>query len=165
MRHRATAVSKSACIFAALHWPALAVQFKRFGFFHWEAWAGLAALVPLLGINFLWHGWLLPNIHRPHYAWAAQVLFICILPAVLEETAFRGLVQHWLQVAVKPFYAIVIATALFVALHFTVFSAPYLFAVGALLGWVKWKTGSLYPCMLIHFLHNFAVIAFLWPRG
>jgi membrane protease YdiL (CAAX protease family) len=153
------------CIFAAWHWPALAVQFKRFGFFHWEAWAGLAALAPLLGINFLWHGWLRDRMPELHYGWSALVLFICVLPAVLEETAFRGLVQHWLQVAVKPFYAIVIAAALFTALHLSIYSAPYLFAVGALLGWVKWKTGSLYPSMLIHFLHNLAVIAFLWNGG
>jgi len=31
-----------------------------------------------------------------------------------------------------------------------------------LLGWVKWKTNSLYPSMLIHFLHNFIVVMFFW---
>jgi membrane protease YdiL (CAAX protease family) len=46
------------------------------------------------------------------------------------------------------------------ALHFSVMSAPYLFAVGMLLGWAKQKTGSLYPSIVIHFLHNFLVIAY-----
>jgi membrane protease YdiL (CAAX protease family) len=46
------------------------------------------------------------------------------------------------------------------ALHFSVLSAPYLLLVGMLLGWAKLKTGSLYPTMLIHFLHNFIVITF-----
>ena len=32
--------------------------------------------------------------------------------------------------------------------------------VGLLLGWVKWKTGSLYPSMLIHFLHNYIVLEY-----
>jgi membrane protease YdiL (CAAX protease family) len=50
------------------------------------------------------------------------------------------------------------ASFLFAAMHFSIVSFPYLFLVGALLGWTKWKTGSLYPSMLIHFLHNFIVI-------
>ena len=29
---------------------------------------------------------------------------------------------------------------------------------GNLLGWVKWKTGSLYPSILLHFLHNLIVL-------
>jgi membrane protease YdiL (CAAX protease family) len=59
--------------------------------------------------------------------------------------------------------ALLIASALFMALHFSVLSAPYLLLVGMLLGWAKLKTGSLYPSMLIHFLHNFIVISFLTP--
>jgi membrane protease YdiL (CAAX protease family) len=43
-------------------------------------------------------------------------------------------------------------------MHFSIISFPYLFCVGMLLGWTKLKTGSLYPSMLIHFLHNLAVI-------
>jgi membrane protease YdiL (CAAX protease family) len=37
-------------------------------------------------------------------------------------------------------------------------SAPYLALAGALFGWLKWKTGSLYPAMAAHFAHNFIVI-------
>ena len=88
------------------------------------------------------------------------VTLFCIFPAITEEIAFRGLVQHWLVSAIAPMRALVIASALFMALHFSVLSAPYLFLVGMLLGWAKLKTGSLYPSMLIHFLHNFIVISF-----
>ncbi len=77
-----------------------------------------------------------------------------------EEIAFRGLVQHWLQIAIAPWKGLVLASALFMALHFSAISAPYLFAVGMLLGYVKQRTGSLYPSMLIHFLHNLVVITF-----
>jgi membrane protease YdiL (CAAX protease family) len=45
-------------------------------------------------------------------------------------------------------------------MHFSIVSFPYLFALGVLLGWTKWKTGSLYPSMLIHFLHNLVVIEY-----
>ena len=52
------------------------------------------------------------------------------------------------------------AAALFAVLHFSLLSLPYLFMVGLLLGWAKWKTGSLYPSILVHFLHNLIVLEF-----
>lgn len=147
------------CIFAVRHWPALAVQLARPGFTHWAAWAGLAALPALLGVNYLYHGWL-PEWTRVQFEFdfATQVAMICIMPAIVEEIAFRGLVQHWLHVAVNPLMAMVLASALFTILHFSIYSAPYLFAVGLLLGWTRYKTGSLYPAILIHFLHNLGAI-------
>jgi membrane protease YdiL (CAAX protease family) len=56
---------------------------------------------------------------------------------------------------------VIVASALFAGMHFSVISFPYLFLVGMLLGWTKWKTQSLYPSMLIHFLHNLIVIELL----
>lgn len=155
------------CIFTALHWPSLAVQFGRIGFNHWAAWAALAALAPLLGANYLFHELFLrslvafedpmPGI-REGLGGGGTILFICILPGIVEEIAFRGLLQHWLQVAVRPMLAVVLASALFAALHFSKVSFPYLFAVGMTLGLAKLKTNSLWPCMVIHFLHNLAVV-------
>jgi len=154
-------------IFAAMHWPSLAVQLRRVGFTHPAAWIGLAALVPMLALNYgyqeIFLKWLVPmkdpmdNI-RGVLGDGGAVMFICILPAIVEEIAFRGLLQHWLQIAIRPMRAVILASLLFGALHGSVISLPYLFLVGMLLGMVKLKTGSLYPSMLIHFLHNLAVV-------
>jgi membrane protease YdiL (CAAX protease family) len=88
------------------------------------------------------------------------IFSVCVFPAVTEEIAFRGLVQHWLHVAVQPRQAIVYAAALFTALHFSILSAPTLFLAGCLLGWLRWRTGSLWPPIVVHFLHNLAVVTF-----
>ena len=161
------------CVFSGLHWPALAVQLKRFGFGHYAGLLGLLALVPLLAINYTYHGWLLRELGAKS-RWLpgrlrqlglgepGLIFFLCVFPAVLEEISFRGLVQHWLQIAVRPVRAIVLASCLFTVLHFSILSAPYIFAVGMVLGWVKWKTGSLYPGILIHFIHNLIVVEFFW---
>jgi CAAX protease family protein len=157
--------------FAARHWRSLAVQFRRFGFFHPAALIGLIALVPLLGINYAYHTWLtrmlefsgptlIDRLRDSGIGEPALIFFIAVFPGVVEEIAFRGLVQHWLQIALTPMKAMVLASALFAALHFSIISLPYLFMVGMLLGWTKWKTGSLYPAMLIHFLHNLIVLEF-----
>jgi membrane protease YdiL (CAAX protease family) len=155
------------CVFAGIHWRSLAVQFKRIGLFQPAALLAILLLVPLLGINYVYHNWLfhsmgakdsLGGLRNSGIGEPALIVFVCVFPAILEEVAFRGLLQHWLQVAVKPLLAMVLAAALFTAMHFSILSAPYLFAVGMLLGWAKWKTGSLYPSILIHFLHNLIVL-------
>jgi len=160
------------CILASLHWPSLAVQFRRLGLLHRGAWLALGALPLCLGVNYLYSSWLtrlagargpllIPSLREAGLGEPALIFLICVLPAVTEETAFRGLVQHWLQTAIRPVRALMLASALFVILHFSLLAAPYLFLLGMLLGWAKWMTGSLYPSMLIHFLHNLAVLEFL----
>jgi membrane protease YdiL (CAAX protease family) len=155
--------------FAVAYWPSLRTQLGRLGFDHGAAWAGLGLLAPLLLLNYGYHHWLagLTGMHAESlterlrgagFSQAALVFVMAIFPAVSEEIAFRGLLQHWLQVALRPRRAITLAAALFAAMHLSLASMPILFLAGWLLGWVKWKTGSLYPSMLIHFLHNLAVV-------
>ncbi len=146
----------------------------RFGFTHPAAWLGLLMLGPLLLVNYGYHSWIIDLIGEDaavsHWAKLSEagldhgsILFgMCVFPAVTEEIAFRGLLQEWLQRAIKPKRAIIVASFLFTALHFSIISAPYLFCVGAVLGWMKWKTGSLYPSIILHFFHNFIVIEFLF---
>lgn len=159
-------------VFAARYWRSLAVQFKRAGLTEWPGVLAVAAVGPLLMLNYGYHSFIQSvasvkdgighaATQEPLFGPAATVLLFCLLPAVTEEIAFRGLLQHWLQVALKPYRAVVVASALFAVMHFTIVSAPYLFLVGLLLGWAKWRTGSLYPSMLIHFLHNLAVVEFI----
>ena len=161
------------CIFAVRYWPALKVQFKRFGLASWPALTGLAILAPLLAVNYYYHGWLqdlegvetrdiTEALAESGLSQASLIILFCICPAVVEEIAFRGLVQHWLQAALTPLKAMVLASALFVALHLSIISVPYLFGLAMLLGWTKYRTGSLYPAMLIHFLHNYVVLEFFW---
>ncbi len=146
------------CFFAVRHWQSLAVQLVRPGFLRWEAWAALLVLPALIGVNWLWHGWLPREDIKFNFEFRTQVILLCIVPAIMEEIAFRGLVQHWLHVAVRPIVAMVLASALFTALHFSIYSAPIIFGTGMLLAWARWKTGSLYPGMLMHFSYNLAAI-------
>jgi membrane protease YdiL (CAAX protease family) len=155
------------CVLGAIHWRALSVQLRRVGVFQPAFLLCLVLLVPLLGVNYLYHGWLVRHLGLPqsplmeHVRQAdptTAIILVCIFPAVSEEIGLRGLVQHWLQTAIKPWRALLIASALFALLHFSLLSAPYLFAVGMLLGYAKWKTGSLYPSIVLHFLHNLIIL-------
>src|SRR5689334_9106819 len=133
------AITLTTGFFVAFHWRALVPQFKRLGFDSKHAWIALALLFPALGLNFAWHKmltYLIPEAHDSmkslrdlHLSKLTLVTLFCIFPAITEEIAFRGLVQHWLVSAIAPMRALLIASALFMVLHFSVLSAPYLLLV------------------------------------
>jgi uncharacterized protein len=127
---------------------------------------GLVLGAALIGINFLYHGWLQQFLHgqdeAEHFGEGLTVrtafVLVCLIPAVTEEIGFRGLMQTILLRALPPRKAIILSALLFAAAHFTVLSFPYLFLVGALLGWLLHRTGSIYPGIIIHAAHNLVVV-------
>lgn len=167
-------------LFTALHWKVLVAQFKEPGFTKPAAYWALLTVPVLMGLNYLYHlpiRWMqeeqglefledltdkMELATQSHVWW---IVVIAIIPAITEEIAFRGLVQHWLQRALKPWRALVVASALFASLHFSIYSFPYLFLVGMVLSWAKMKTNSLYPSMLIHFMHNLLVLELFMYGG
>jgi uncharacterized protein len=158
--------------FAVRHWRTLAVSLKKVGLLHWQNLAGLAMLAVLLVINYAYHGWIQSlagddlqsfsdEVAQAGMSASALIVLFVICPAVTEEIGFRGLLQPWLTIAIRPWKGMVLTAGLFAAVHFSIISFPYLFAVGLLLGWVRRTTGSLYPPMVLHGLHNYIVIMYL----
>lgn len=157
--------------YGAHHWKTLSPSLANFGFNNRWAWIGLLALIPALAINFGYTHFLRRLLDQENVETFGQfddtqitritLFFVfCFFPAVVEEIAFRGLLQTWTMRAISPAKAIVFASFLFTVLHFNVLSFPYLFGLGCLLGFVQWKTSSTYPSILIHLLHNWAVISY-----
>lgn len=83
-------------------------------------------------------------------------------PAVIEELAFRGIIFERLSAVLEPPAVIMIAAIAFTTLHLAPLSAVFLMCLGLLAGWLRWKSGSIYPAMLLHMLHNAVVIGLMW---
>ncbi len=84
-----------------------------------------------------------------------NVILIAFLPAICEEICFRGALQGiFLQIAKRPWLAIVLTSILFSALHlqFQGFF-PRMF-LGVVLGVLYYYSGSLWPSILAHFVNN-----------
>lgn len=77
-----------------------------------------------------------------------------VLPAVFEETLFRGIVLTALATTMSKRRAIAISSLYFAVVHLRLERMPDTFAMGAVYGWLFVRTGSLLPGMLAHFLHN-----------
>lgn len=83
------------------------------------------------------------------------VAVICVIPGVVEEVAFRGVVQRNFVRGVGPSRGIAITAIIFAAFHFNPGGFVPLAALGAYLGFVAWRAGSLWVSIVAHAFNNF----------
>jgi len=93
-----------------------------------------------------------------------NLLVIAIIPALGEELLFRGYLQqrmtHWLG---KPHVAIIITAILFSAIHMQFQGFLPRFALGLLLGYLFYWSGSLWLPIIAHLLNNAMAVTFAYP--
>ncbi|MBL8889587.1 MAG: CPBP family intramembrane metalloprotease [Planctomycetaceae bacterium] len=90
----------------------------------------------------------------------AILLVMAVTPAVCEELAFRGFILSGLRRALKPVNAIFVTAVLFGAMHGLLQQSIVASATGVLLGFVAFRTGSLWPCIAYHATHNALTLQF-----
>lgn len=86
-----------------------------------------------------------------------SILIIAVLPAVCEETLFRGIILSGLRKCGDA-AAIVISGLLFSIFHQSPLQTPYQFLYGMILAFVVIRTSSLLPAMIMHFLNNATIL-------
>lgn len=95
---------------------------------------------------------------REGLGWWVVILSICVQPAVIEELAFRGVILSALDDVMSTRAAIVVSSLMFMVIHLAPVSYPPLLLIGLVLAWIRVKSGSLYPGMVMHFTHNLLVV-------
>ena len=144
---------------------------------HWPlwAWVAAAATTPLIGwISSVLIGSLMEesenlkmmsDIFRGHGESGFLIplaFLIGATPAFCEELLFRGYVQTRLNRRIGPALGILLSSAAFALFHIDVIHVIAVFPLGVYLGIVAWRSGSLIPAMLGHFVNNsisvFAVV-------
>jgi uncharacterized protein len=110
--------------------------------------AGLAELVPPDPL-------LEKTIGRITMAWAAPfILFISLTPGFAEEAFFRGYMQGRLCRRWPAWVGILISSGLFALLHLNLHQIVFAFPLGCWLGVIAWRTGSIWPCIVVHAAWN-----------
>jgi membrane protease YdiL (CAAX protease family) len=129
---------------------------------YYVATAVYAALVRLHGTEKL------PSelgVGKSTAALVGAAIFVCVIAPIAEETFFRGFffgaLRRWrLRIGERDFGTLVaaVATAIVFGLaHVGSAPAQYLVPLGFLgfvLCLVRWRTGSLYPCIALHSANN-----------
>ncbi|MBI3883759.1 MAG: CPBP family intramembrane metalloprotease [Sphingobacteriales bacterium] len=84
-----------------------------------------------------------------------SVVVIAFLPAVFEETFFRGAMQNifsrWFKL---PVIAIIITSIIFSAIHGSYLGFLSRFALSFILGWMYYRTGNIWLNIIGHFTNN-----------
>ncbi len=90
------------------------------------------------------------------------VIVVTLVPALCEETFFRGFIQKSFELRLRPAVAISITSVFFALYHFNPYGMIPLFLLAAYLGYWAYKSQSLFIPMTIHFFNNFfAVLMYL----
>ena len=89
----------------------------------------------------------------------ANAAVVTIVAPFVEELLFRGLGFGLLTPFVGPLSTIAITGVTFGLAHGLVLGLPVLSIFGVTLGWLRWRTGSVYPGMIVHSLFNGAALA------
>ena len=89
---------------------------------------------------------------------ASILLMTSVIPAVVEELAFRGVIQSALEHVLGRGDAWIVQAALFSVLHLLPVAFPSHFVMGLCFGYMRLRSGSLYPCMMLHASWNALVV-------
>lgn len=88
------------------------------------------------------------------------IAVFALTPAVIEELCFRGYLFSAIRGAASPLRTVWITALLFGLFHVLTGSALLIerfvpsTLMGLIIGWVAYRTGSVFPGIVIHFVHN-----------
>ncbi len=91
--------------------------------------------------------------HAPLTTYATLIVAVFVAP-FCEEVFFRGFVFAGLLRGIPLVWAIVLSALIFAVAHADPGSFVVLFIIGLALAFLRWRTGSLWPGLLLHALNN-----------
>jgi membrane protease YdiL (CAAX protease family) len=105
-----------------------------------------ASLVARYDLSRLFEG---PAAEQAAFAIAASVI-----APLCEELAFRGHLASAFHSRHRPAVAIGATALVFAVMHLDPLRGPSLVVLGALYGWLAWRTGSIWPSVVAHAVNN-----------
>ena len=119
-----------------------------------------AAFADSIGLGFSSYHQALEGEDVPQTAVGLLIFVVqgALLPAMVEEFAFRGVVLQPLR-KFGDWFAIVTSALLFGLMHANMSQVPFAIIAGIALGYVATVTGSLWMSVLVHFLNNLFAVA------
>lgn len=82
------------------------------------------------------------------------ILVVAVVPAIVEELLFRGLIQKSIEKTFPGIRAAVLAGTIFGLYHFNPFAVVPLVGLGCYFGFLRYRSQSIIIAMTAHFLNN-----------
>jgi sodium transport system permease protein len=94
------------------------------------------------------------------HPWLAPIV-VGLLAGICEELLFRGPIQAALIRRMPVWLALAIGGLLFAAAHMDLPGLPARMGLGIVLGWIVWRTGAIWPAMLMHAVYDGTQLAWM----
>lgn len=148
-------------LFLLMRWTVVSPKWLRtrpWTVLAWSVVAALGALIP--------SAWLqemipeLPSLAEDEFEMILSnrwgYLTIGLLAPLSEEMVMRGAILKELLKSqrLSPWGAIALSALFFALIHMNPVQMPHAFLIGLLLGWMYWRTGSILPGIVYHWVNN-----------
>ena len=101
----------------------------------------------------------------PNASLPLMILGIGILPGIFEELGFRGWMQSAWKLVLPSGRALILTACAFTVIHFSYYSIGWLLPFALYLGWLRERSGSIWPGVIAHMGHNTAMVLFVRYSG
>jgi membrane protease YdiL (CAAX protease family) len=88
----------------------------------------------------------------------AVILVVAVMPSIVEELLFRGLIQKIFERLMSPVVAAILAGTIFGLYHFNPFEIVPLVGLGVFFGLLRYRSQSLLVPIVAHFLNNLMAV-------
>ena len=88
------------------------------------------------------------------------VLSAVVFAAVVEEAIFRGFLQISMEEHINVTQAVIYASIAWAFVHANPYLMVQIFLFGFILGYLAWRTGSIYPAVICHGINNAIAVFF-----
>jgi hypothetical protein len=147
-------------LFLVLRWAEVSrhwVRTRPWTVLFWCVLAAFGAIIPSSYLQDLLPE--LPNIIEDEFAMILNnrlgYFVIGLLAPFVEELVFRGaILRALLRWKSNPVIGIVISAVMFSAIHMNPAQMPHAFLIGLLLGWMYYRTDSIIPGVVYHWVNN-----------
>ncbi len=93
-------------------------------------------------------------VESPAAVFPFLLVAFSVLPGFCEELLFRGFVQRHLLLAWRPVHAIAVSSLVFAAVHLDPQHVWSVLPLAVWLGYLGWRTGSIWAGVLVHAFNN-----------
>lgn len=147
-------------LFLYLRWAVVSRSYVRsrpWAVFCWCALAAVGAIIPSTCLQEMMPE--LPNIVEQEFDMILRdrwgYFAVGLLAPVCEELVFRGaILRALLSWTPRHWVAIAISALLFMLIHGNPAQMPHAFLIGLLLGWLYYRTDSIVPGVVYHWVNN-----------
>ena len=99
------------------------------------------------------------DVAREPAAFAASLAVMAGLAPLGEELVFRGLLYGWLAGRWGSTFAWIVSSVAFAAAHIELAHVLLVLPLGLWFGWLRRRTGSLWPSLVAHMVNNGLAVA------